>query len=60
MDNTWQISQQLNVGHRKLVFYPADEGLRAEKSCIQLLINLLRNAHKLLTYNAIAIQSRSL
>ena len=30
--------------------YAADEGLRAETSCIQLLNNLLRIAHKLFAY----------
>ena len=32
------------------VLYAADEGLRAEMSCIQLLINLLHIAHKLFAY----------
>ena len=32
------------------VLYAADEGLRAKTSCIQLLNNLLRIAHKLFAY----------
>ena len=34
----------------KTVLYAAVEGLRAEMSCIQLLNNLLRIAHKLFAY----------
>ena len=33
------------------VLYAADKGLRAETSCIQLLISLLRIAHRLFTYD---------
>ena len=35
----------------KQVLYAADESLRAETSCIQLLNNLLRIAHKLFAYS---------
>ena len=45
MGNTWQIKTA-----DKTVMYTADEGLRAETSCIQLLINLLCIAHKLFAY----------
>ena len=37
--------------------YTADEGLRAETSCIQLLNNLLRSAHKLFAYNLLLLLS---
>ena len=37
------------------VLYAADEGLRAEMSCIQLLNNLLCIAHKLFAYYSPAV-----
>ena len=48
-------ASNFTVGHvrrisSKEVLYAADEGLRAETSCIQLLNNLLRITHKLFAY----------
>ena len=42
------------------VLYAADKDLRAEMSCIQLLNNLLRIAHKLFAYACDSLSEHSL